>query len=500
MHIKKFNNIEFNFPGPDLHQDEIDSLMSFLHEQLEEIDNYPDKSLFFQNPQIIEGWLALVRAIEKIETWEAAEDKTKWEDRTETYVAYLLTLRDYHLKYVHLGRKYYDLLKDLLGCYGGWLEGECINDDSIEALSADNYVEDIDNVENIIQHLTKLNKDSLKARSAIHSVLEDIHDILLAVINRGGQIVINLNPSIEDFTQAIDDDLREWTFSFGNKMFKEMKEDLNRYYKIHRTDPYTPELWGEMLSIDEEALNLAKRRELAKCNAEKQEHWGDDIKAQMDENGQLMQQIFSSCHTEELFDLGKTENVQEFIALLTPDNLPILYDIIIRRTLIQCEMFPELKKQHEDWLNKTKEQSEEDEEIGMSPDRQSKLDEIINVLQKGNWKQPATDDNIKQLLNTVFGRDESLLDDGDKAKCEKIWALIEGGGGDRMVIMPSNLAGFFKEENLLMGSPKEISNDLFCNGKQVNYINKGNSKHCSVAFGEVIPFLKKYIQRIIGQV
>lgn len=95
MHTKSYDGLDIHFSGPDLHQDEIDSQMSFLHQQIEGIDSYSDKSLFFQNPQIIEGWVALVRTLKKIETWEAAKDKTKWEDRTETYVAYLLTLRDY---------------------------------------------------------------------------------------------------------------------------------------------------------------------------------------------------------------------------------------------------------------------------------------------------------------------------------------------------------------------------------------------------------------------
>ncbi|MDO4202544.1 MAG: hypothetical protein Q4D25_10595 [Bacteroidales bacterium] len=77
MHIKSYNGLEIRFPGPDLHQDEIDSAMTYLHNQIEEIDKYSDKSLFFQNPLIFEGWLALVRAVEKIETWEDAEDKTR---------------------------------------------------------------------------------------------------------------------------------------------------------------------------------------------------------------------------------------------------------------------------------------------------------------------------------------------------------------------------------------------------------------------------------------
>lgn len=353
MYIKEYNGFAIKYPGPDLHQEEIESLMYFLHHQIEEINNYSDKSLFFQNPQIIDGWLALVRAIEKIETWEAAEDKTKWEDRTETYVAYLLTLRDFYFKYQKLYKEYYEQLSKILECYGGWLEGECVSAEGIEAFSADNYRDDLEDVDDIIQHLTNLNHDSLNARSAVHSVLTDILGLMMPVMNRGALKITGMNPTIEDFVKAIDDDLREWTFSFWKSMFREMKEDLNRHFKEYRTAPYTPELWGELLASDEEALNLAKRKGLANCDTAKQEHWGEDMKKQMDENSELMQLIYSSCRTDELFDLRMVDDVQRFISLLKPDNLSMFYDIIVRRNLIQCEMYSELKTRHDEWLNPT---------------------------------------------------------------------------------------------------------------------------------------------------
>jgi hypothetical protein len=328
----------------------------------------------------------------------------------------------------------------------------------------------------------------------------DINNFLLAVMNQVGQNVMNLNPNFEDFAKAIDNDLKGWTKNFGTKMFREMKEDLNRNYKVHRTDHNTIELWSDMLDADEKALNKAKMQQLSEYDEPRQEHWGEDMKKQMDENGRLMQQILSSCHTEELLDFGNAEIVELFIPLLTPDNLDMFYEIIVRRSLIQCEMFPELKEQHEAWLNDVNELSDENNETGMDAVRQSRLNEIICILQKGDWKEPATADNIIQLLNAIFGKDTSLLDEEDVDKCEKMWALVEGGGGDRMVIVPANLAGFFKEENLLKGSPKEISNALFDNGNQVNNINKGNSNRCSAAFEATIPFIKKCIDKIIRQV
>lgn len=504
MHIKGYNGFEIKYPGPDLYQDEIRSLMSFLEKEIEEIEDYPEKSLFFQNPQIIEAWLQLVRIISKIEFWGIPEDDTEWENRTETYVAYLLTLRDLHQNYQNLYRLFYNPLKKLLDGYGEWLEGKCVSSESLEALISDQYEQDLEGVEDISLFIEQINNNSHKARFAIYDTLSDILTLLLSVMNRGGQKVIDMNPSIEDFARAIEDDLKEWTYSFGKSIFEDMKENLTRHFKEYRTAPYTPELWGEMLSADESALLMASKQQLASCDAVKQEHWGEDMRLKMDENGELMYLIYSSCRTERLFDLRRVDSSPKIISLLTPDNLSMFYDIIVRRNLIQCEMFPELKEKHEEWLNGAEENKEEDsgDDSILSNARQSKLNEIIEILQNGNWKEPATTENITLLLKTIFGQDFSLLDEGDESHCEEMWTLVEGGGGDRMVIVPANLAGLFNEENLLKGSPSEISNDLFGNTKQVNNINKGKGKpnNCSKAFMGVRPFIKKYIDKIIRQI
>lgn len=171
-------------------------------------------------------------------------------------------------------------------------------------------------------------------------------------MNRGAKIVFDLNPSVNDFAMAIDADLREWTLSFKEDMLEKMVEELSRHHMEDRTDDITPSHWSKMMDADEEAFRLAIRQELAKCDDVKQEHWGEDRKVEMDENGKLIQQIYSSNKNRELLDLSKEENVKPFIDLLQPDNLPLFYDIIVRRSLIQCEMFPELKIKHEKWLKR----------------------------------------------------------------------------------------------------------------------------------------------------
>lgn len=402
---KKINVLKDHLTGYDFYQENILSAMNFLNSKIKEMDSSPEKSLFFQNPQIIEGWLVLVRAIKKIENRDFQKKVKEWKQRTDPYAVTLLARRELFVMFKKLYRAYYDPLYKLWMDYSGWLDEDCISADCREAISIDKYEKVLD-VEDINQHLENLNRRSLDARYATYKTLSDIFDLLQTMMNRGGQIVIDQNPSDEDIAKAIDEDLREWTRNFGEDMFKEMKEDLTRHYKEHRTDPYKPELWGEMLSADEEALRMANNQDLSQCEDVKQEHWGEDMKKLMDENGKLMQQIYFSCHTEELFDLGKVDNVQPFIALLTAENLDMFYEIIVRRSLIQCEMFPDLKKQHDAWLNKTIDQHEDSEDNLLSDARQSKQDENAPKDVEVDEKENVDEDELIAKLKPIFYNNE----------------------------------------------------------------------------------------------
>ena len=331
--------------------DKIHAAMNLLFDLKEEFDGYLDKSLFFQDPRVIKGWLLLAGEIKEIKIEDGEESDEKWEQRSEPYAASLIARRDLFIKYKGLYRAYYDPLYNLWMNYS--IDGECISADAAEALKTDHY-DKILQVEDIDQYIEEVNSRSIDARYFTNKTLTYILNILQAIMDNAGQTVIDLKPTDEEFAKAIDDDLRGMTRAYKNSIFKDMKEDLTRHFKAYRTAPYTPELWGEMLSADEEALSMASKRQLTQCDAIKQEHWGEDMKELMDKNGELMHLIYSLCRTEELLDLRSVENVHKYIELLTSDNLSMFYEIIVRRNLIQCEMYPELKAQHNEWLNLTK--------------------------------------------------------------------------------------------------------------------------------------------------
>lgn len=329
--------------------DRIWAAMNLLYELVEDIEKYHDKSLFFQDPRVIEGWLLLAGEIKEIEMDDALESDEKWENRTEPFAASLIARRDLFSNYMKLYHLYYDPLYSLWMNYSG-MDWDCISADSKEVLKAEQYLKGQKDVEDLNEYVEQLNSRSHDARYALYKTLTGIFDIIQAIMNKAGQVVIDLKPSDEDFAKAINDDLRGLTRKYGKSIFKNMKEDLHQHFPQRITDNNRYELWNEMLRADKNALLLASKQQLATCEDDMQEHWGEDRKAQMDENGKLMHLIFSSCYTEELFNLKNADNEKQIIELLTSDNISLFYEIIVRRNLIQCEMFPELKKQHEVWL------------------------------------------------------------------------------------------------------------------------------------------------------
>lgn len=449
----------------------------FLQEQMEKIGDYPDKSLFFQNPQIIEGWGKLVRATEKIKSGYDPESVKEWLQRTDTYVAYLLSMRELNLIFRRLEMDYLEQMKNLIDFYDDWENRECISSNVIDLLSGRQYLGVLKR--DITQNYSELNNKLLKARSDEFSALMEINNFLLDVMNQVGQNIMSFNPSFEDFAKAIDNDLREWTLNFGNKLIRDMKEDLTRHYKEHRTDRYTPELWSDLLDADEKALNKAKMQQLAECEDPRQEHWGEDMKRQMDENGRLMQQILSSCRSDELIDLGNAENVEHFIPLLTPDNLDMFYEIIIRRSLIQCEMFPELKEQHEEWLNNGNEQSDNIEST--SPDEadlnlnyfapKKNLQELL----KQDWfKEVRTNEKYNEAWTDGFV--SNLMATQWKHAIAQDWAVT--GAREKKAQIKGYVIGLLKDNGVLKGSYNSIAEKVVTESSRTfsNYMGQGKKQ------------------------
>lgn len=349
----------------------------------------------------------------------------------------------------------------------------------------------------------KINKGHYSALLAMYQSLDSIFKLMCVVCSYPDELIYGYKPTTDDIIAALDSELRQYAREIGKKVERDLKVAAQRL-KPSRNSSLNSDVWGNVMDEEDDLFELVKNNHLKTSNDKRFEHIFEDERKLLTDNNDLLQKIQTACLDEELFDIRLAVENHSLLSSLNADNLDLFYERVLRRNIIHREMFPEqLKMKYNLWLNPPQEpQAEgvEDDDLKLDDARQSKLDEIIKIMQKGNWKQPATANNIALLLNTVCGRNLSALDAGDKSECEQVWAYIEGGGGDRMKVVPANLAGFFSEENLLAGTPLEISNNLFGkNCKQTNNINKGKGKpNNSIAKFEAIkPFLRKYINKII---
>lgn len=371
-----------------LNQDDILSTIGYLEQQIEKIDNYPDKWLFFQDPTIYGAWQFLINALQDKSFSNDPEEIIEWKQDTEKYVLYLLTLRELCIKFKELCGNYLDTLHNLLVEYGEWLEGDNISASEIEEM-VDIYGENLKDFGNIRNGLLQMNSNSHNARFAVHSALCDNQDFLLALMNMGGEIVKVRKPSLNLFTEAINNALILYTKQFGSDILVEMKEELNRNYKNSLIELTNPQHWADMLKANDEGLKMAINKELAQCQANKQEHWDrHQTKEFLDENSELISRIYELCKTEELIDLKNFDNVQSFLNLLNEENIELFYDIIVSRSLIQCEIFPDLKAQHNAWLNKVQEKPDDiDEEHEIISDDNELPTELKTEEAEELWKQ-----------------------------------------------------------------------------------------------------------------
>ena len=394
-------------------------------------------------------------------------------------------------------RFYEERLKDKLDEDGTPIYKVKVGSESTSGTVGDNHVKK----NSYTLSTDKFNNKYQEIILGLWKCMEGIYPLMCEVCSYPYELIYEYTPTQPEIIRAIENELRNYTKEIGKNIERDLKKTAQRL-KPSRNSTLTPEIWGLVMQEEDEIFDLAIKGELMSSKERCFEDIDEDRREQLTDNYPLLQKIKTTSLDGELFDIRLAVETHQLLSSLNADNLDLFYELVLRRNIIQREMFPdELGAKYEEWANPIEEQqAEESSETGLSAGRQSKLDEIIGILQKGDWKQPATADNVKLLLETLFGRDTSLLEDGDEAQCEKMWAFVERGGGDRSIIVPAKLAGFFRSENLIIGGPKAISDDLFGkNNNQVNAINKGK-QGCSNDFDAVIPFLTKYINKIIRQV
>lgn len=139
--------------------------------------------------------------------------------------------------------------------------------------------------------------------------------------------------------------------------------------------------------------------------------------------------------------------------------------------------------------------SANDYKVMLSTPRQSILDQLLNLADKGDWVNGITSEDVKAMLKIVLGQGETPLSVKETEHSEILWRLLESGRGDRVKIVWQNIVGYLDDKKLFRqkGSPA-LNKDFFGDDKGYTNIDKGRpSKGLLTAdFESIIPLLDAY--------
>lgn len=131
--------------------------------------------------------------------------------------------------------------------------------------------------------------------------------------------------------------------------------------------------------------------------------------------------------------------------------------------------------------------------------RQSILQQLFLLADKGDWTKGVTSESIRKFLRTILGAGEESLMDEDAELSEKLWCLIEKNRGDRLKIIWQNIVGFLDDNKLFnQKSSPALNRDFFGDNNNYSNIDKGrpSRNNMSNGFREVLPLLDKYCPQI----
>lgn len=134
----------------------------------------------------------------------------------------------------------------------------------------------------------------------------------------------------------------------------------------------------------------------------------------------------------------------------------------------------------------------------LSDSRIAMLNQLLDFVDKGDWKKDDTANEVKIMLRTVLGQGEAQLTGKDAEMSEALWHLLENGRGDRVKIVWQNMVGYLDDKRLFIqkGSPA-LNRDFFGNEDGYSNIDKGRPSrdNMSSGFRVILPLLDAYVPK-----
>lgn len=299
----------------------------------------------------------------------------------------------------------------------------------------------------------KLNDGHYKGLLGIYNCLDSIFALMCVICSYPVELLSGYKPTQKEIIVALEKELRQYAKEVGSNVERDLRK-IAQNLKSSRSSPLTSDVWGKVMDEEDKLFDLAINGCLGETEEKQLEHI-PATKEQLIDNYSLLQKIKTTCLDEELFDIRLSVETHNLLLSLNADNLELFYELVLRRNIIQREMFPDkLKAQYEEWLNPsdnedTLNQNERQEKINyFAP--QKNLQEMLKqdcfneVRKDQKYDEKWTDAFVEDLMKSEYGK--TIAED---------WALK--GSRNKRNQIKGHVFGVLKDAGVLEGGYDTIA-------------------------------------------
>lgn len=240
----------------------------------------------------------------------------------------------------------------------------------------------------------RINYSHYKGLLGIYYSLKSIFNLMSVVCSYPEELISGYKPSQEEIINALENEMRHYAKDIGKNVERELKKAA-QYQKPSRHAQLTPDVWGLVMDEEDDLYRLAISGQLENHNEKRFENIIEEHRRQLVDNSSLLQKIMSTAIDGELFDIRLSVETHNLLSSLNADNLDLFYELVLRRNIIQRNMFPEkLDDEYKKWLN-----SSEEQQPGDDPTPEEKIKRSLERLMQERIKVKK---NRKEFEEPLF--------------------------------------------------------------------------------------------------
>lgn len=200
----------------------------------------------------------------------------------------------------------------------------------------------------------KINGIHYEGLYSMHKSLSYILDLMYTVSSYPYDLTNGTEISLEDTINALEKGLRQYAIEVGKDVERDLKI-MAQGLKPSRNATIDSNVWGKVMDEEDRIYNSAISGKWGEDDERLLEHISA-TKEQLTENFALLQKIKTSSFDEELFDIRLSVKNHQLLSSINTENLDLFYELVLRRNIIHCKMFPEeLRAKYDEWVTSSEE-------------------------------------------------------------------------------------------------------------------------------------------------